>query len=47
MDADQVQNICFGLVVVWGAVTLLHALWMARDPKWEPAPPEEPEHHEH
>ena len=44
MDVDQITTLSFGFVVVWTAAVVLYALWSARDAKWEPAPPEKPEH---
>lgn len=46
MEAQQVANMAIGLVLVWSVAALVHALWMGRDRSWDPAPPEEPHHHD-
>ncbi|GAB4223371.1 MAG: hypothetical protein Kow0062_23370 [Acidobacteriota bacterium] len=45
MVHDAVTNLALWVVAVWTALVVVHALWQARRPAWDPAPPEPPEHH--
>lgn len=45
MAYDPVTNLALWLIGAWTAVAVVHALWEARKPAWNPAPPEPPEQH--
>lgn len=45
MSAHFIVSLSVWVVGVWGALVAAYALYEARRPRWEPAQPEEPEHH--
>ena len=47
MQADSILTFALGFVAVWFVAVAVYALFMARDRKWDPLPPEWPEHHGH
>ncbi len=47
MHAESILTYALGFVALWIGGVAVHALFLARDPKWDPLPPEMPEHHGH
>lgn len=47
MHAETITTYALGFIAFWVVAVALHALFLARQPRWDPAPPEMPEHHGH
>jgi len=48
VSAETITHVALGFVAAWVCLVVLHALWEAGKPSWDPAPPEEPHpHHDH
>lgn len=47
MHAETITAYSLGFIAVWVVIVALHALVLARQPRWDPLPPEMPEHHGH
>jgi hypothetical protein len=47
LHADSILTFALGFVAIWSGAVAVHALLLARDRKWDPLPPEMPEHHGH
>lgn len=45
MGADSIINLSLWVLGVWLVVVVVHAVYLARDKKWNPLPAESPEHH--